>query len=259
MTDTYSSYLAIAKEAAQEASALVLRSFRTSDRSATEKADKTLVTETDTASERAIVEVLNRHTPTFGIYAEEEATGKRGRKEYTWIIDPLDGTHNFHFGVPYFAVQIALEHKGKIVTAVTALPTEGIILTAIEGHGCFANDQRVHVSKRPLKEGLLLMETYWDATDRKILDAFALEAHGMSVLNSASSSIAYIAMGRADVFIDRVDKPWDTAAGCLLVQEAGGKVTNLQGKPFDVYESQCVASNGVDHDRVISLLHSLTS
>jgi myo-inositol-1(or 4)-monophosphatase len=256
MDSALRSYASLAEEATFEASKVVLAAHRNPQR-ITKKADDTYVTETDKESEQVIINFLKQHTPEFGIYAEEETNGSLERKEYTWIIDPLDGTDNFYLGFPHFAVSIALEHNGEIIAAATALPLEGLMLTATKSGGFFVNKEQTYVSKRPLSEGLLLIDTYWDFMDYRVFKQFSPKVRNLGVLNSACTSIAYVAMGRADMFIDRVDKPWDIAAGSLFVQEAGGKITNLQGGTFDLYKPECVASNGVAHEEVISLLKPL--
>jgi myo-inositol-1(or 4)-monophosphatase len=253
MSASASSHLSIAKEAVAEATRIVLRAHRLQEFEASRKSDNSYVTRADLASEQAIVEVLRRATPNFGIYAEEGSRTRTDR-EYAWIVDPLDGTHNFHHGLPTFAIQVALEHQGHILVAVISLPLEGLVLHASRGCGCYANDAPVRVSSRRLEDSLLLLETSWDSLDLRLLSACAPAVHDIRVLGSACTSMANVALGRADFVIDRVDQPWDLAAGSLLIEEAGGKVTNLRGGPFAVYAPECLASNGHDHEQMLHVV-----
>lgn len=247
MDRNYRYYASLAREAAAAAADLVGQAFRVHDREAEQKADGSFVTKTDLASQAIIASVLMAATPDFGFYAEEATAAERTRSDYTWIVDPIDGTHNFHYGVPLFAVQIALEHRGQVVAAAMALPAEDLILDAWRGGGAYANGERLAVSSRAMGEGLLLLETRWSDADLVIARAFKDKTHDLRVIASSCASLAYIALGRADMLVDWDDKPWDLAGGALLVEEAGGVVTDLNGGPFRVYDPKCLASNGVDH------------
>lgn len=242
----------IAKEAASAASALIMEAFQNPSRTANEKSDGSYVTATDCAVQAAIIEILMKATPDFGLYAEESDAADRVRKDYTWIVDPVDGTHNFHYGIPCFASQIALEHNGRVVAAAMALPAEGLILHSWRGGGSYANGERLKVSNRPMRKGVLLLETRWSDADLQVAKAFRGEAHDIRVISSSCASLAYIALGRADMLIDWDDKPWDLAAGTLLVDEAGGATTDLSGGAFNVYEPRCIATNGVCHPDVLA-------
>lgn len=241
-------YAQLAARAVRSANMIVTAALLGRDRKAQHKTDGSLVTATDFASQRAIESVLRDATPNFGFYAEEDEIAPRSRAEYTWIVDPLDGTHNFHFGFPMFAIQVALEHCGVVVAAAMSLPMENIVLHGWRGGGSYANGQRLNVSQRAMADGLMLIEPRWGEVDIATVLHFKDRVRGIRVISSSCVSLAYVAMGRADMLVDWDDKPWDLAAGTLLVEEAGGVVTNLEGGAFRVFEPRCLATNGEDHN-----------
>lgn len=249
--DQFSDFATLAREAVLAASPIVSDAVRAAERPADVKMDGSLVTQTDLASQEAIAAVLHAATPQFGFYAEETAPSARTLSDFNWIVDPLDGTHNFHFGFPMFAIQVALEHRGHVVAAAMSLPMENLILHAWRGGGSYANGRRISVSKRQMSGALMLVEPRWTQPDFDTLRCFKGNVRAIRVVSSSCISLAYIALGRADLLVDWDDKPWDLAAGTLLVEEAGGRVTDLQGGPFRVYDPRCLASNGVDHDDFI--------
>jgi len=218
------------------------------------KEDQSWATVTDLACERAIVEMLAAATPDFGFYTEEEVVTPRERRAYTWLIDPIDGTHNFHYGLPCFAVQVALEHQGCVIAGAIALPAEGITVRAALGAGCWANGDRVRVSSRPSEAGLLLLENAWTDIGLRVAHACRSRFNDLRVIGSSCASLAYVAIGRADAVIAPGIKPWDVAAGSLMVQEAGGRVTNLRGGTLDLYAPDCMASNAIAHAPMLEAL-----
>lgn len=218
------------------------------------KPDASIATTVDTASEKFIVEQLKRHTPDFGVLSEESHAVYIPSNEYTWIVDPLDGSSNYYKSIPLFAVQIALLHKGEIVLGVISLPYERLLLSAVKGSGLRVNGIPFMLPITNLPHSLLLFESYLDNTDIRILHAFRSEIDNIRIINSACTSMAYLALGRANVVIDRVDKPWDLAAGSLLVQESGGTVTNLQGDVFDPLRPECIATKQYEHNQAVNLV-----
>lgn len=205
------------------------------------------VTEVDKAAEAAIIEILRQAYPEHAILAEE--SGAAGKSDYTWIIDPLDGTTNFIHGFPQFAVSIALAHKGVVTQAVVYDPTRNEMFTASKGRGAFLNDRRIRVTKRAKLEDALVgtgfpfrvfqhVDTYL-AIFRELMEKTA----GLRRPGAAALDLAYVACGRFDGFYEIGLSPWDMAAGSLLVTEAGGLVGNLRGEPGYMETGNIVAGN----------------
>jgi myo-inositol-1(or 4)-monophosphatase len=221
------------------------------------KAEWDLVTQADRRSEQVIVSKLQKYFPEHTV-AAEEGTGKNTGSDYTWHVDPLDGTTNFAHGYPCFCVSMALAHKNDLLAAVIYNPIFEELFTAARGEGATYNGKKIHCSKIPtLKTSLLCtgfpnhkreshpnIYYYWD---------FTLRSHGVRRDGSAALDLAYVAAGRFDGFWEFGLKPWDTAAGVLLVQEAGGKITDLQGNHYVLGGKTILASNGLIHEEMKSL------
>ncbi len=223
------------------------------------KGAKNLVTELDLASEALIVETLHGQFPDHGILAEE-ADYPAGDGLHTWIIDPLDGTTNYAHGYPWFCVSIALAVGGELVTGVIYNPMTDELFTAVTGVGAFRNGRRISVSNRqPLAGSLLATGFPYDcATDPENNFAqfirFQKAARGIRRAGAAALDLAYLAAGRLDGFWEVKLKPWDVAAGTLLVREAGGLVTAFDGSVYEVTNHRILASNGLIHDEMIATL-----
>jgi len=244
--------LGIAVKAARRAGAIINRAGRDVELLAvTRKRHNDFVTEVDKAAEEAIIEVLHRAYPDHAILAEESGAtaGSQGESEYTWIIDPLDGTTNFIHGFPQYAVSIALRHKDTLTQAVIYDPTKNELFTATRGRGAYLDDRRIRVSKRTqLAE--TLVGTGFPFRDFETLDEYigmfrALTARtaGLRRAGSAALDIAYVAAGRLDGFWELGLSPWDMAAGVLLVQEAGGLVGDFRGEPGYLESGRIVCGN----------------
>lgn len=199
------------------------------------------VTELDRAAEATIVDTLHRAYPDHGILAEEGGIRHEGGR-YRWIIDPLDGTTNFLQGLPHFAVSIALEVDGRLDQGVIYDPAKNDLFTASRGGGAMLNERRIRVSERRDLDGSVLstgfpfkapelLEPQFD-----IMRAFLRHTSGMRRWGSAALDLAYVACGRYDGYWEFFLKPWDVAAGILLVQEAGGLTSDFQGRS-DVFGS----------------------
>ena len=193
------------------------------------------VTEVDHAAERAIVDALMKAYPDHAVLAEE--SGASGDSEYTWIIDPLDGTTNFIHGFPQYAVSIALRHRSLITQAVVYDPTRNELFTASRGRGAFLNDRRIRVSRRD-RLGECLIGTGFPFRSFEHLDEYvrmfkSITEHtaGIRRPGAAALDLAYVAAGRLDGFWEIGLSPWDMAAGSLLILEAGGLVSNFNGEP----------------------------
>lgn len=216
-----------------------------------------LVTRADCASERVIVRKLRKDYPAFGILAEE---GTRLEADSKWIIDPLDGTTNYAHGYPVFCVSIALEREGKIALGVIYDPTRREIFTAQQGKGAFLDRKRVHVSKiQDINRAFLVTGFAYDIQTSKDnnLDHFATfirKAQAIRRDGSAALNLAYLACGRFDGFWELKLHPWDTAAGSIIVAEAGGKISDFRGRPFSIYGQETLATNGFIHKTMQEIL-----
>lgn len=251
-------YLEVAIEAALAAGQLQ-RSRFDSTFSIDLKGAKNLVTELDLASEALIVERILEQFPDHSILAEE-ADYPAGNGQHTWIIDPLDGTTNYAHGYPWFCSSIALAVGGELIVGVIHNPMSDELFTATAGVGAFRNGRKIAVSSRqPLAGSLLATGFPYDcATDPENnfnqFIRFQKAARGIRRAGAAALDLAYLAAGRLDGFWEVKLKPWDVAAGTLLVREAGGSVTSFDGSDYDVTNHRILASNGLIHDEMIAIL-----
>lgn len=252
-------YARIASRAAREAGALLAASAGRPSSVTTKRSAKDLVTEVDRASERLIHRILHHAFPAFGFLGEEHGQ-RREASSHRWIVDPLDGTINFVHGTPFFGVSIGLEHQGAIVAGVIYDPMRQQLFTATRGRGAFLNGRRLRVSRhRSLGDSLL--STGFSSKFRthpqpylrwfQILEA---RSHAVRRLGSTALCLAYVAAGWLDGFYERDLWPWDLAAGLLLVEEAGGRVSDFKGKPVTLTEGRVVASNGRIHEAMLQAL-----
>lgn len=224
-----------AVRAARRAAAIIQRASNNLDLIAPEKkGHNDFVSEVDRAAEQAIIETILEAYPKHAILAEE--SGQHGDSEFVWIVDPLDGTTNFLHGFPQYAVSIALMHKGIVTQAVVYDPNRNDLFTATRGVGAFLNDRRLRVS-RTKELSSALVGTGFPYTDFSHLDTYlaifremAQKAAGVRRPGAAALDLAYVACGRFDGFFEFGLKLCDIAAGSLLVQEAGGLVTDLNGE-----------------------------
>ena len=240
--------LNIAVKAARRAGNLIHRAADNIDHlTVTKKSNADYVSEVDKAAERTIIETILDVYPTHAILAEE--SGSQGESEYLWIIDPLDGTTNFLHGYQQYSVSIALQHNGVLTQAVIYDPTKNDLFTATRGRGAFLNDRRIRVSKRgELADSLIgtgfpyskfdHLDAYMD-----ILRDMMKKTAGLRRPGSAALDLAYTAAGRYDGFFETGLKPWDIAAGCLLITEAGGLVSDLQGNDSYLKSGHLCAGN----------------
>ena len=244
---------------AREAGALLMHHFH-QHLKIEYKGDADLVTAADRASEVLIRERIRQRWPTHDVLGEEQGLTDQG-SEYRWYVDPLDGTTNFAHGYPVFCVSIALEHqgverKGKRVAGVIYDPTRDELFSAEPGRGAQLNGETIHVSKTAvLKESLL--GTGFPSHKRHknpniyFYHQITLHSHGVRRAGSAALDLCNVACGRYDGFWEFNLNPWDTAAGVLIVEEAGGTVTRFDGSPFELNSRETVASNGLIHDAVL--------
>jgi myo-inositol-1(or 4)-monophosphatase len=251
--------LNIAVKAARRAGNLIYRSADKIDHlTITKKSHADFVSEVDRAAEQVIMETLLEAYPSHAILAEE--SGSHGDSEYLWIIDPLDGTTNFLHGFPQFAVSIALEHKGVLTQAVIYDPVRNELFTATRGQGAYLNDKRIRVSKR-LHMADALIGTGFPYSNFQHMDAYLAilkdvmqKSSGLRRPGSAALDLAWMAAGRYDGFFETGLKAWDIAAGCLLITEAGGMVSDLVGKDSYIKTGHICAGNPEIHPQLLKLM-----
>jgi myo-inositol-1(or 4)-monophosphatase len=218
-----------------------------------------LVTDVDLASEKLISEAISTYYPRHEILAEEGGLAESS-SEYRWIVDPLDGTTNYAHGYPVFCVSIALECRGESVLGVVYDPMREEMFTAERGAGATLNNRPIRVSKTPeLMQSLLSTGFPYDIRTSKLTNLdhwenFAMNAQALRRDGAAALDLCYIACGRFDGFWELNLSPWDTAAGALIVSEAGGRVTGFSGNSFSNYTPEIIASNGLIHDRMIEVI-----
>ena len=225
-----------------------------------------LVTEADLASEKHITALIRDHFPTHHLLAEESGgveTGV-GPADYRWIIDPLDGTTNFAHGFPCYAVSIGVEQGGRPLAGVIYDPSRDELFAAERGAGATLNGRKIKVSATTdLEKALLVSGFPYDVRERmeEYLPAwreFLRASQGVRRLGSASLDMACIAAGRMDGFWEHGLHAWDTAAGWIIVEEAGGRVTRLDGTPFDNFVPSLICTNGLIHDQMLEVLARCT-
>ncbi len=252
--------LNFAKETAVQAGNILLEKFGRRIH-ISKKGEIDLVTEADLASEKFIIERIKTRYPLHAILAEESGDAVLiGDGDWKWIIDPLDGTTNYAHGYPCFCVTIAVEYDGEIVIAVTYDPTRDELFAAERGGGASLNNKTISVSETDkLGDALLVTGFPYDISKR---DNFAehftdmlLKSRAVRRDGSAAIDLAYVACGRFDGFWEDGLNPWDMAAGVLLVEEAGGRVSYYDGSKFSIYRPPLCASNGSIHEDMLEILN----
>jgi len=253
----------IAVKAARRAASVITRaSFEVEQLRVTHKGHNDFVTEVDQAAEQAIVDVLRQAYPDHAILAEESGASSNLHKdsEYVWIIDPLDGTTNFIHGFPQYAVSIGLQHRGQITQAVVYDPTRNELFTASKGAGAFLNDKRIRVTKRD-KLADALIGTGFPYSDLSGLDEYVKmfslmtqKSAGLRRPGAAALDLAYVAAGRLDGFFEKNLKPWDIAAGTLLITEAGGIVGDFHGEADYLYKGNVIAGSPKIFSQMLNVL-----
>jgi myo-inositol-1(or 4)-monophosphatase len=234
------------------------------------KGDVDLVTVADRTVEKLIRTRLGEVFPKHGIYGEE-GTRERLEGEYRWYVDPLDGTTNFAHGFPQFCISLGLEHRpagikadedGTLVAAVIYDPMRDELYTAERGGGAWLNGRRIGVSRTPLLAEALVATGFPSrkrhaSPNVHFYHEFTLRSHGVRRAGSAALDLAWIAAGRMEAFWEFNLNPWDTAAGVLLVIEAGGRVTTFSGAPFKFDSREILASNGLIHGELVGLFEAM--
>lgn len=250
------SYLETAVEVAREAGALITR-FAERRIGYELKGDFDLVTEADRSSERLIVERLRTHFPTHGIVGEEGG-GQEGTSGYRWYVDPVDGTTNFAHGFPVYNVTMGLERNGELIAGVIYDPTRDEMFKAERGSGAWLNNRRIQVSKVPRLDASLVATGFPSRKRHENVNVhfyyqLAMITHGVRRAGAAAIDLAYVACGRLEAFWEFGLNPWDMAAGILMVQEAGGRTTDMTGQPCSLRGPHLLVNNGLIHDEMVGL------
>jgi myo-inositol-1(or 4)-monophosphatase len=264
-------YAAPAAEMARQAGALLRRHYEHGVKTEY-KGDVDLVTVADRESEKFLVESLRSRWPQHGIVGEE---GTRDQMDHAWrwYIDPLDGTTNFAHGFPVFCVSMGLEHRpsgtpaeadGVLVAAVIYDPLRDEMFMAERGRGAYLNGSPIHVSPTAtLAESLVATgfpsRKRHDTPNVHFYHEFTLRSHGVRRAGSAALDLAYVACGRVDGYWEFRLNPWDTAAGVLLVREAGGRVTFMDDSPFHLASAEVLATNGHIHAEMVTLFRNMVA
>jgi myo-inositol-1(or 4)-monophosphatase len=248
------SYLDTAVEIAREAGALLANYFERRI-GFTLKGEFDLVTEADRVSERLVVERLRSHFPSHAIVAEEGG-GHDSSSDFRWYVDPLDGTTNFAHGFPVFSVTLALERAGELIAGVVFDPTRQEMFSAERGCGAYLNNRRIRVSLVGRLEDSLVATGFPSRKRHQNVNVhfyyqLAMLTHGVRRAGSAALDLAYVTCGRLEAFWEFGLNPWDAAAGLLLVSEAGGRISDMHGKPASVRGAHLLSDNGAIHEEIL--------
>jgi myo-inositol-1(or 4)-monophosphatase len=257
-------FLAVAVDAVLRAGAIQL-AHRKAGFQISLKGRADLVTDVDLEVESMFREMIAERFPEHGVLAEEmaESLPSGGALKSRWLFDPLDGTSNYAHGIPFYCSALALEIDTVVETAAVYDPTRDELFAAERGSGAWLNGEPIVVSRTGdlgdamlgtgFPHGMSIRDTAMEA----LLGEYATRARGVRRLGSAAPDLCYVACGRMDGFWDQNLKPWDTAAGALIVAEAGGRVTALAGSRFDCYSGSVLASNGRIHDEMVAVVRKV--
>jgi len=245
--------LEVAIRATQEAGKVIEKYFETEILKEF-KEDKSIVTKADRESEEIIKKIIVQDFPTHSILGEETGMTKN-KSEYIWHVDPIDGTRNFSNGIPLFAVSIALVHENNIILGVVYNPATHSLFYAEKGKGAFLNDKKIFVSKDDKDHAIVTASPSKLDIDRQLLlelyHNFPKVVRSDRILGCTALELAYVARGGLEANIQLGLNTYDFAAGTLLVQEAGGKITTLEGKDWKFPNNYFIASNGVFHNLLV--------
>ncbi|HVO92638.1 MAG TPA: inositol monophosphatase family protein [Terriglobales bacterium] len=254
----------VAWDAASKAGALILDHWQ-QPKAIEYKGAIDLVTTTDRDSERIIVSTLRRAFPDHSILAEEETDQRQSATPYLWLVDPLDGTTNFAHGYPQFCVSIALQYNNnEIALGLVYDPVRDECFRAVRGLGATLNDRPIATSNSAeLDKSLLATGFPYDRRDfadfyLTYFKAFMMRCQGIRRSGSAALDLCYVAAGRLDGFWELKLKPWDNAAGALMVTEAGGRLSDFSGDGFSIWSQETLASNRLIHDEMVYVARNIT-
>ena len=251
----------ILQKAAREAGQLMKERFNSGFRIDNKDGVNDLVTEVDHAAEKLIMDIIRTEFPDHFILSEEVGEIKMD-SAYKWIIDPIDGTVNYANGIPICCVSIGVEHEGKMILGAVFNPFIDEFFFAEKGAGAFMNEKRIRVSEKDSVLHSCLVTgfpyTYLDSQNGPLEVFSRLIRKGVAVrrLGSAAIDLCWVAAGRFDGFYEHKLNAWDSAAGFLLVEEAGGKVTDFEGNPYSPYQPHIVATNGKIHTELLGWVNN---
>jgi len=250
--------LEVASRAAEEAGSLLLKHMYGQLKLGHKEGRANLVTDVDVMAEKAVIGVLQSEYPDFNIVSEESPAVARD-SQFTWVIDPLDGTNNYVHGVPFICVSIGLAFGQEVVLGVIYDPVRKELFTAQKERGASLNGVPIAVAQRTAtKEAFLGVDLGYDADKGKAMLDFVKvpwpDIGGLRLMGSAALGLTYVACGRLDAYIHPYLYPWDVAAAISLVEEAGGKITDWQGKPATIESRVIVAANAVLHGEFLRLI-----
>lgn len=251
-------YTTVAVEAALKAGEILKKYYRKTFQYYY-KEERNPVTQADLESQELIKNIILKNFKNHRVLAEEDWKGNKEKIEegFWWVVDPLDGTVNFRKGFPFFCVSIALLKDGEIILGVIYIPILDELFIAEKGQGSFCNDKQISVSKTDkLKESVLATGFSYALAKNpdphiKLFKELSIMTEAVRRAGSAAIDLAYVALGIFDGFWETDLKPWDTAAGILLVQEAGGKITDYYGNPYKLWSNTIVASNNLIHNQIL--------
>ncbi len=251
--------LEVAQEAARRAGQLILE--QQGSASISEKGANNLVTEADLAAQKTIIEMIGTHFPDHSIIAEEQDLEVKSGAPEQWIIDPLDGTNNYAHNIPHFSISIAFARSGRVEAGVVFDPGRDEMFTAVRGKGAYLNGKQIGVSRaRSLKEAVVATGFYYDRglimrkTLHSIEKLFEANLHGIRRFGTASLDLCWVACGRFDAYFEYTLSVWDFAAGMLILEEAGGRCTDQEGKELDLSSGGIAVSNGNFHEQFLAVV-----
>lgn len=245
--------------ATKEAGRIILHYFNGVFKVGHKEGVNNLVTEVDKLSEDRIIEVIRASYPSHTIISEEVGELIQP-SEYQWIIDPIDGTVNFAHGIPLCCVSIGLMHQGKLILGAVYNPMMNELFVAEKGKGATLNGERIQVSSKSDFSKACLVTGFpykWPEAEEhpiKVFERFVLEGLPIRRLGSAALDLCWVACGRFDGFWEYNLNEWDVAAGYLIVQEAGGRITDFDGLEYNVFEKQTLATNGLIHEQMLKII-----
>jgi len=250
-------------EATQEAGKIIQEYFQGTFKIENKEGINNLVTEVDKFSEARIIEVIKNYFPTHAIISEEVGELKMD-SPYLWIIDPIDGTVNFAHGIPICCVSIAVKHNDDLLYGAVYNPMMNELFLAEKGKGATLNGISISVSKKTEFEKACLVTGFpyrWPSSPEqshahpiRVFERFVMEGLPVRRLGSAAIDLCWVACGRFDGFWEYNLSPWDIAAGYLIVQEAGGRITNFDGRPYSVYDKETLATNNLIHEDMLKII-----
>ena len=244
--------------AAKKAGKVILKYFGKNEKGK-EKSNKSLVSRADLDANKVVINTIKKSFPKHSILSEESGF-ENNNSDYKWVIDPIDGTHNFLRGIPIFGVSIALEYKNEVVLGALEFPTLKLTAVAEKGKGAFLNGKKLKVSNNSEIIHSFILYEFVPGTRYKSLEflkRLSNETINIRNLGAAIYELFLIASGQCDAFVIFTTNEWDIAAGMLLIQEAGGKITDLKGQDCSPSSGSFVMSNGQIHRNVLRYLHNI--